>query len=171
MKFRIRAVGDHCIIWAPVPQSEQNPGVPNDQCANETVFTTDMANELRDKFETAYPYETEMFGEKASQIFTDYNQSGKTAIENVSDTAAYTNIVVYDFKGTSKDDIAVGFFWQKDYCPSYKTLHGVEPPEDQEIEIPYFSNEGSYLSAMTIVLLTAKKSGTGSFRMKTTGMN
>ena len=161
MTFVARAVGEHCIVWAPAAtQSDEAKASQKympvkckqlinlpDKCAGVSTFTDAMAEELKDKFEAAYPYEKVMFGDKATEIFRthDYKNNLKVAIEKVSDTAAYTNIVVYDFKDSSNQKGAVGYFWNKDYRPSYKTLYGKEREWDGETFPYYYSNEGNYI--------------------------
>ena len=163
MTFIARAVGEHCIVWAPAEtqsteaQTDQS-NIPSawsgkfpDKAAGTALFTDAIANELRDKFELAYPYETAMFGEKSTKMFANNKKGDKTMVDikKVSDTAAYTNIVVYDFKDISKSSI-YGYFLDSDYHPSYKTLYGTEwdrgklAAEDDD-SWHYYSNEGNYI--------------------------
>lgn len=170
MTFVARAVGKHCIVWAPaetqsvaastaqtnIPTNHKNLIKLPDRSAGNTTFTDDMANELRDKFEAAYPYETEMFGDKTQYIYSthDYENKTKVNIKKISDTAQYTNIIVYDFKNSSNDTNAVGYFWNKDYRPNYKTLYGNDYPgtidkpqlaNPDDIDFYYYSNEGNVI--------------------------
>ena len=161
MTFVARAVGEHCIVWAPAEvQSAEAQGdhlnPPSglsfpDKTAGNSVFTDEMANELRDKFELAYPYMTAMFGDKAQKIFATHRNSDKTqvGIRKVSDTAAYTNIVVYDFAKSSNAEW-YGIFWDMDYHPSFRTLYGTEWDKTElasegDYFGNYYSNEGNYI--------------------------
>ena len=178
MTFVVRSVGANCIVWGPSETQSQaaqdsQANIPAkykklislpDKSAGESYFTDAMADELKDKFEAAYPYETEMFGNKATECYKSHNDKSKekVGIKKVSDTAEYTNIIVYDFVKSSNNQNLVGFFWNKDYRPNYKTMYGQEysgtlaNPDDEIFY--YFSNEGNviYLAINDIVFEKAK---------------
>lgn len=102
------AAGKYCYVWIVDDYY--------DESASGCKVNEEIAEEIAEKFDSLYNMERYVFGEELEKM---YSASGSlTAIENVSDTGAMVNIVLYDIGndyGSISSCGVVGYFYARDY--------------------------------------------------------